>query len=62
MLSNSNSQGASPPSGGAAAPAALTPELVRQVADLVYAQLLREMQIERERARLNRGGSAYDRR
>lgn len=35
----------------------LSPELVRQVADRVYAMLRRDLQIERERRRLFSGGS-----
>lgn len=38
----------------------LSPELVRQVADRVYAMLCRDLQIERERRRLFSGG--YERR
>ena len=41
---------------GRQAPTPVTPELVRAVADRVYARLLREWQLERER----RGAGASD--
>lgn len=50
-----------PQPGSESAAAAITPELVRQVADLVYRRLMDEMRVERERgARLK--GKAYGRR
>ncbi len=43
------------PQPGQSEPAAITPELVRQVADRVYALLREELKLERERHALMKG-------
>ncbi len=48
---NVNQAPAQPAQAGQDTPAQITPELVRQVADRVYAMLLREVRLENERSR-----------
>jgi hypothetical protein len=60
--SEGNSPNSPPSANGAAGKQAITPELVQQVADRVFALLIQEMQIERERSPRNRGVKRYDRR